>query len=63
MQLLQQQTLQSLGGLALRGIDTGFRKQARRIDTSLGQQITKAGIFYFESIFLMNFSVDCRERG
>ncbi len=52
MQLLQQQTLQSLGGLVLGGVDTGLGQEARRIDAGLREQIPEPGIFRFESVFL-----------
>src|SRR5690349_11277177 len=49
MQFLQQQTLQSPGGLVLGGIEPGLRQDARRVDLGLREQIAKPGIFSFES--------------
>jgi hypothetical protein len=50
VQFFHNQLLQSVGGLALLGIDTGLRKQGLGIDTRLFEQHAKADIFGLEKI-------------
>ena len=52
MQFLEQQALQSLGGLVLGGANSGLRQQPRRIDLGLRQQVAQRRIFGFERVFL-----------
>jgi hypothetical protein len=57
MQLLKQQTLQPLGHLVFRRINSGLSQEARGIDAGLGQQFAETRVLNFESVFLETFEV------
>ena len=58
MQFLQQKPLQPLGDFVFGRIDAGLREQTRSVDSGLRQQVAKAGIFQFESVFFEAFKIN-----
>ena len=62
VQFFQQQVLQSLGGLVLRGVDAGLRQQARGVDPGLREQFAQVDIFRFERGFLDASGIACHAR-
>jgi hypothetical protein len=59
MQLFQKETLQSLGGLILRGNNSSLCQEARGIDSGLRQQVLETGIFRFDSSKSSNGLPNC----